>query len=196
MDANIFKDAFSFCFSSKELIRAVISLVRKVSTDLWAQRKVKKKFRKRECQWTSWFSFLSVVKRRNVDIATFRNFFLTFLQAQRSDESFQTREMTARTSSFTLKQKDNPTSKKQLSIFQKTVIFRDVFGSSKSRIFRFRSSRWTKTSDISNFRERIRSMCNETHLWVVSEHYGALKTWSASEKNKNWNKISYHCSSN
>ena len=116
----------------------------------------------------SWCAGLEIVdnmhKGGSKFVGAFRNFFLTLFRAQRSDESFQTREMTTRTSSFTLKQKHNPTSKKQLSILKKTMICRAVFGSSKSRIFRFRSSRRTNTSDISNFRERTRSMCNETHL--------------------------------
>ena len=58
-------------------------------------------------------SLLSAVKGKNVNIATFWNFFLTFLQAQRLDETFRTKEMTARVSSFTLKQKEKQKSKKQ-----------------------------------------------------------------------------------
>ena len=55
-----------------------------------------------------------------IDIVKTEKLFLTFLRAQRSVETFRTREMTARTSSFSLKQKENPISKKRPSISTKT----------------------------------------------------------------------------
>ena len=121
MDGRIFEKKFSFCFSLKELTRAVISLVRTSSSDLWARKTVQNSFENSNSYFSSWFSLLSAVNMNIVSIVTFWNFFWTVFRAQRSYGTFRTREMTARVSSFTLKQKEKCFSKKRPSIWGKTI---------------------------------------------------------------------------
>ena len=149
MISCFFGCCFSFCFRVKELVRAVISLVRKVPTDIWARRKVKKKLQK-----VAMFTFLlfTSLRRENHEDywhCQFRNFFLTFLRAQRSDETFRTREMTARASSFKKKQKENLYSKKPSRILTKTCFFSAVKGKRKPVLS---TKRAPKMHEISKFR--------------------------------------------
>ena len=123
MDGRIFEKKFSFCFSLKELTRAVISLVRTSSSDLWARKTVQNCFENSKSYFSSWFSLLSVVKKWTWTLWLFWNFFWTVFWAQRSDEDVRTREMTARVSSFKLKQKEKFFSKIRPSIWGKPCTF-------------------------------------------------------------------------
>ena len=123
MDGRFFEIHFSFCFRTKELTCAVISLVRKVLSELWARKTVQNSFENSNSYFSSWFSLLSAVNMNIVSIVTFWNFFWTVFRAQRSYGTFRTREMTARVSSFTLKQKEKCFSKKRPSIWGKTLYF-------------------------------------------------------------------------
>ena len=123
MDGRFFEKHFSFCFRTKELTCAVISLVRKVSSELWARKTVQNSFENSNSYFSSWFSLLSAVNMNIVSIVTFWNFFWTVFRAQRSVEDFRTREMTARVSSFKLKQKEKFLSKIRSSIWGKTLYF-------------------------------------------------------------------------
>ena len=123
MDARFFGTEFSFCFSLKELTRAVISLVRTSSSDLWARKTVQNCFENSKSYFSSWFSLLSAVKKWTWTLWLFWNFFWTVFRAQRSVEDFRTREMTARVSSFKLKQKEKCLSKIRPSIWGKTLYF-------------------------------------------------------------------------